>query len=499
MKSALTLTRATSFSIGKFSSHPKLHSFADSVIRKRNITIAPIPPEVEEALDPSKNLTVVIIGGRSQLGETTRRRFLAAGWNVVCTTQGRANRKFDERDFHLIGDVNLSEKSAWTTGYWNHLFQDITTKHGVIHTIVNCAGVAINNPKSNISMEDINTRPVKPMLEAAFEMKIPRYTFVSSQAAAFEEVRHPGSYSLSKYQAEEDIKTIVRDSGEKNTEVTIIRPDIIISADNPGHFGSPQTMSTLPVKITVGYDARNAGQTTLFPVSSFDVADAIVNISEHNVKTPEIINATGPEAITISALLDMFRKLQKKKFLVEFKLPTDAVSHVAGILPKGSFEPDHINLIKYYEQNAISKTGNNDDFKQLVALSRPGTNDEPLLTLSEIFDFTKRPAFGRAEIGQYCQELSENLTPQDALPLLKAITAGVLHSRIDFYPNRKHKSPEDGVDSKNALLYLLGALAAIGLAQELKKKEEKNRGIVGSNTEKLIAERSDSTKGNGRT
>jgi nucleoside-diphosphate-sugar epimerase len=408
--------------------------------------------------------TVVIIGGRSQVGETLRRRYLASGWNVVCTTQGTTSHKLDDRGFHMEGDVNLGDEKAWTQRYWEKLFKKINAQQGPIHTVVNCAGISIHDPKTGYRMDDVNRKPVAPMLEACIVLGIERYTFISTQAAKYPEARKPSSYSKSKYDAEQDMANVMTSHGNIATQTTILRPDLIISADNPGHFGSPQRMSTVPfIKLTVGHDPRKAGSTILQPAAAYDVADAVVNISEHNIHTPEPIDACGPEAHSIEDLMSFFKTRQHKHFVIGVKMPTAAIAPAASVRPWGAFEQDHLDLIEHHEKHQVGKVDTT-EFERIVALSRPHAGS-PLLTLNEAFDFTKRPVFGTHDLGLYSMSLFKQLKAQDMLSICKGVGIGLTQSRIDFNPNKKtaDRSTNDGI---NTGVLLVGALGT-GLAAQL--------------------------------
>jgi nucleoside-diphosphate-sugar epimerase len=430
----------------------------------------------------NKTKTVVIIGGRSQLGEALTRRFLASGgWNVVCTSQGKSNHKLDDSGFHLVGDINLGDEKAATKEYWEELFSKIESEQGHIHTVVNCAGISINDPNKGYKMDDVNRKPVAPMLEACIVLGIDRYTFISTQATKYPETRKPASYSKSKYDAEQDIARVMASKTGIKTQATILCPDLIISADNPGHFGSPQRMSTLPyIKLTIGQDPRKAGSTVLQPVVAYDVADAVVNISDYNIPTPMAIDACGPETRTIEDLMSFFKTKQLKTFLIGIKIPSAAVAASATIRPWGAFEPDHLDLIAHHEKHAVEKVDTT-EFERIVGLSRSDKKN-PLLTLEEAFDFTKRPVYGTHDLGLYTKSLLKQLKAQDVLSLCKGIGIGLAQSRIDFQPTKKtaQRGPNDGI---NASVLLVGAVG-IGLtASFYSQSKDKDKP---SNTETAV-------------
>ncbi len=456
-----------------------------------------LPLQVSRALStssaniiPDQRNSVVIIGGRSQVGETLRRRYLASGWNVICTTQGKANHKLNDKGFHLEGGVDIGDESAQTKEYWNNLLKKIESKHGPIHTVVNCAGIAINDPKASYSMDDINRKPVKPMLEACIDSGVKRFTFISTQAAKYSDTRTTRSYSKSKYDAEQDIIKVMQEAKiskkDINTEATIIRPDLIISADNPGHFGSPQRMSTLPFKVTVGYDPRKAGNTILQPVSAYDVADAVINISEHNIPTPEPIDACGPEIYTVGGLLQFFKERQNRPYLFGIKVPTDALKHAAISNPRGAFERDHLDLIEHHEKNITGKIDTK-EFERLVSFSREENKNTPLLTLDEIFNFTKRPVFGTHDLDIYSRTLLENIKTKDIMPLLAGAYIGLTQSRIDFNPNDKSQNNEanEGVNLGCVLLF---ALCAAIVTSRMRKKNSEIENPPGKHASRYINE-----------
>lgn len=432
--------------------------------------------------------TVVIIGGRSQLGKTVSEHCLASKMNVICTTQGSANKKLDERGYHWVGDVNLGKTEAHTKEYWITLLTELQKKHGKIHTLVNCAGISIDDTKAHFTMDDVNRKPVAPMLEACIELGISRFTYISSQAVKYAKATKEGSYSNTKERAEQDIVKVMKAYPGARTQTTIVRPDLIISADNPGHFGSPQRMSTIPfVKFTVGYDPRKAGNTLLQPVADHDVARAVVHISEYSIATPKPIDACGPEAITLEDLMSFFKKRQHKRFAIGWKIPSAAIFPAARIRPWGAFEEDHFALIKHHEEFPIGQIDTS-EFERIVAYNSDKNNSPTfngvLLTLDEIFDFTRRPVFGMHNLGLYSKFMFEQVTVKDLPSLFKGICIGLTQSRIDFFPHKKtaERRSNDGVNAGA----IFGSLVCTAFAASFFKNAKDKETIEPSSTKSAI-------------
>jgi nucleoside-diphosphate-sugar epimerase len=284
------------------------------------------PEEAIEKMPPSRKGTVVVLGGKSQLGKAVVKKFMSEGYNVVITTRGKKSSINEGARYHEIGGIDLENSETGKKQFWDEVFTDIESHQGKIKCVVNCAGEAL--AKSEESLSNINRRPVKPMLDAAVEKGIQQFTYISTKGAAVEESFEEGGYSLTKRQAELDILN-TKDTRDTNT--TIIRPDLLISANNPGHFGGPQIMSGSSIKFTAGSTAENAGNTLLKPVSTHDVAEAIFNITDKSLKTPEVVTASGPEEYSYSDLLNLFKdRYRDEKFVVGLQVPVDAVAFCSG-------------------------------------------------------------------------------------------------------------------------------------------------------------------------
>lgn len=403
--------------------------------------------------------TVVVVGGESQVGRAIVNRYIANGFNVVSTTQRASDHALDSRDYHLEGNVNVGHEKAHTVAYWKNLFEKIQSEHGAIHTVVNCAGISINDPVKGYTIDAVNRKPVAPMLEACITNGVKRFTYISSQAAKDEyaAARKPNSYAKSKYDAQSDIDCVMAAHPEATTQTTTFLADLVVSQDDPGHFGSPQRMSRSFVKMTV-----ETGNTIVQPVAAIDLADAVVNVSQNNISTPRPIDACGPNAISLADLMLVYKDIQHRRFGFGLQIPVAALRPAATIRPWGAFENGHFDFIDIQKEK-ITHERDTTEFKAIVGR-------ENLLTPEKTLALAKRPAFGTPDYFLYSEALLKRIKPKDVLPLAKGVAIALTQSRIDLSPHKK--TAEKRANEGFSLLSVWGTLFGLGVATHAYKKSQ---------------------------
>lgn len=430
---------------------------------------------------PSRKGTIVVIGGKSQLGSSVVKKFMTEGYNIVSTTRKPKSSINEGSRYHEVGGIDLENPETGNQEFWEEVFDDIEKHQGKIKAVVNCAGEALGQNED--SLYNINKRPVKPMLDAAVKKGIKQFTYISTKGAGVEESFEEGNYSKTKRDAELDILN-AGDTGDTNT--TIIRPDLLISGNNPGHFGGPQIMSSSPIKFMAGASAEKAGNTRLSPVSTHDVSDLIYNVVDQDKKTPEVLTASGPQEFSYSDLLNFFKNFRGDKFLVGLQVPADAVMPFAEAAPKGALEPNHIKLLKIMDEMEVDPAKQQAEEKSVEAFKE--ILGRPRVTIGEEMTSVSRPNLGDAQMLGYFASVLKNVDADNAQQMMAGFVAGATQSRIVFDANKSQdeRTEHDGINTGNLLLGIAAGAAAIGIYNKMRSKNKEGSEEKGKSSEPLI-------------
>ena len=430
---------------------------------------------------PSRKGTIVVIGGKSQLGSSVVKKFMTEGYNIVSTTRKPKSSINEGSRYHEVGGIDLENPETGNQEFWEEVFDDIEKHQGKIKAVVNCAGEALGQNED--SLYNINKRPVKPMLDAAVKKGIKQFTYISTKGAGVEESFEEGNYSKTKRDAELDILN-AGDTGDTNT--TIIRPDLLISGNNPGHFGGPQIMSSSPIKFMAGASAEKAGNTRLSPVSTHDVSDLIYNVVDQDKKTPEVLTASGPQEFSYSDLLNFFKNFRGDKFLVGLQVPADAVMPFAEAAPKGALEPNHIKLLKIMDEMEVDPAKQQAEEKSVEAFKE--ILGRPRVTIGEEMASVSRPNLGDAQMLGYFASVLKNVDADNAQQMMAGFVAGATQSRIVFDANKSQdeRTEHDGINTGNLLLGIAAGAAAIGIYNKMRSKNKEGSEEKGKSSEPLI-------------
>jgi NADH dehydrogenase len=145
--------------------------------------------------------------------------------------------------------------------------------------------------------ERVNRRGTEALLAACRAAGVARVLFVSSIAAAFDDVRGY-HYAIAKQQAE----AAVRASGLR---FLILRPTMILGPGSP-LLTSLEKLALLPIALLPGH-----GRARVQPVYVDDVAAAMVEAIRTDAFDGETIALGGPEALSIEALLRRVRQARR--------------------------------------------------------------------------------------------------------------------------------------------------------------------------------------------
>jgi NADH dehydrogenase len=166
----------------------------------------------------------------------------------------------------------------------------------------------------------VNRDGTKALLEAACRAGVRRFLFISSIAAAFQDVARY-YYAQSKRQAEE---LVVKSA----LEYTIVRPTILMGRGAPVIEGLSR-LAAAPVVPVFG-----DGRARVQPVSTGELATCLLTIVENGGFENRIVEIGGPETLSIEELLLKIRRIRYGKPPRVVHLPAGPITAALGILEK---------------------------------------------------------------------------------------------------------------------------------------------------------------------
>ena len=456
------------------------------------------PSNYKEVAEVAK--VAVVVGVKSNLGRDLVDRFQVDGsFRVVGTTQGVAKSP-NGNNYFEVGGVDFTDPITHDKDYWTKFFAAIEGKYGKVATVVNLVGVT--HAETPEKLEAINRNAVRPMFEGAAARGIPQFTQLSSIGAGIPTTGEEVTYISSRKGAEDDLLTAAE--GSKKPSLLILRSSLMVSCNNSGHMGGPQRMSGSRFKITAGIDPKKAGDVIVSPVASSDITRAILNAAKDPGMVSGIVIAEGPEAYSISNLLQKFSELRgDHSFWAEFNLPIEGLLPFVSVNPEYSLERDHLKMIAHIEKDPeISNLANYEKQKLFQSLV-----NSPLTTIQNEVDSVNRPVFGRHDLLGYTSRLWNKIDTKNSADL-KAMAGGVarlvLESRLAAvgpYANRYDHSQNDskhrkkaipnstGVNLGHLLLLAIASAAAGHISNRDRDRDENNENNEGYFS-KAVVERS---------
>lgn len=268
--------------------------------------------------------TVVLTGATGFVGKRLMQELLDDGYRVVATSS-RARISDDPRVTWV--EANFGKEETHTSEFWADIFRE----HKV-SGVINNAGVIEEMPERGATFDNVNFKPVKAIAEAAQETGVDRFIQISTMGAGLPEAGAYG-YPASKRKAEAYLET------QTDLNWTVVRPDIVYTAEDWGHEMSFDETTALPVIPIVG-----SGKQTLQPVHLDDLAK-ITRLLENPEVQGEILHAVGPEKVTVKDLAK-FLKEQRGETFRGIQVPYFAVSAFAEQYPVGPMNKDFIDMLR---------------------------------------------------------------------------------------------------------------------------------------------------------
>ncbi|HTK83577.1 MAG TPA: NAD-dependent epimerase/dehydratase family protein [Patescibacteria group bacterium] len=294
--------------------------------------------------DPGFHKRVLLVGTEGALSPAIIDALLAAGHDIVLSSskdgdawevaknwpEARVSRiKVDLRDPHTEDPV-----------FWSNLF---TVDR--IDAVINLAGIISEKPEQGLTFDAINYRAVPAMAQGCIDCGIDRYIYFSTLTAASWEAEEnarqtgkPLTYAGSKRKAELALAAVAdRLNSFSIRPVTTYDPQ---SAD----WGRPMTLpdlANLPVVPIWG-----SGKQEMQPVNIDDLAK-IARLIESDEQGARILNAVGPESLSLEAILRTLRLL--KSDFSGVHIPYDRALKLADNYPFGGINRAFIKVMEKRE------------------------------------------------------------------------------------------------------------------------------------------------------
>ena len=305
--------------------------------------------------DPSFHKRVLLIGGAGSLGLPVIESLLEQGHDLVLNHYSPADNfkanvaeiaeRYPNAEI-LFQRCDLRDPETWDSAYW----KDQMIQYDV-DAVINMAGIIEEKPDIGLTFENINYRPVKAMAQACVDVGIDRYIYFSTITARSEEAQQnatskqePLTYAGSKRKAEIALEEF---SGDLNW--ISVRPITVFNPKKPD-WGRPMTfphianLSFMPVLGT--------GNQALQPLYVEDLAK-VSRLVESNIKGGKILDAVGPEQISLREALDILRKPSDDSGAVSetvrINVTYDVAEFLAETYPYGAINPTFVKVMKNRE------------------------------------------------------------------------------------------------------------------------------------------------------
>lgn len=234
----------------------------------------------------------------------------------------------------------LTRKSIKSNKYikYDDLF-DVKAEHLVgCESFVHLAGVAHSVATDPETYTLYNTELVTHLAKEACKANIKRFIFISTIGVnglntdkqpfrPTDSVKPHNDYARSKYNAEQELQTIAKDTG---LEVVIIRPVLVYGKEAPGSFSLLLKMISKFGILPFGLVKNKRSF-----ISVQNLADFIVLCLKHEKAAGQIFLASDGKALSIRAFSNSIAK-GLNKTLWQFSVPVSLMKFVINLLGKSA-------------------------------------------------------------------------------------------------------------------------------------------------------------------
>lgn len=279
-------------------------------------------------------MNILLTGATGFIGSHILTKLLDAGYEVVAAIRYAANLPMEQDRLHHVScdferDISIT--------VWEPRLKDIDI-------VINAVGIITENRHQ--TFDNLHTQTPIALFHAAEKVGIKKVIQISALGAA-EDTN--SLYFKSKHAADRSLQNLSIGS-------VIIRPSIVI-----GKGGAStalfSAMAILPMTPLIG-----KGDQVIQPVSIDDLSEAVLRVITRWPKQSTIINAVGPDVITMKTLYTHFRHWLVAGKAQYIEIPKVFMHWVAGInqyLKFGPLTPETL---------AMLETGNTADSKAFASV-----------------------------------------------------------------------------------------------------------------------------------
>ena len=284
----------------------------------------------------TKKKVVVISGATGEVGKAITKESTKRNHTVIACSRNPGNKQSTE----LVTHQRTTEDQTTSPQSWLHILEPVADKADEV-LFVNTIGGAV--PPKGKTLSDINRAPVIAAAKASEYLakcnphKKVAFVHISTLAASVKRNTHP--YSSIKEEVDQELMALCR-----YVSICVLRPGIIFNSIKPdgridmGHDYSPDQLAMLPFQPVFG-----SGLQMTQPVHAEDLATATVNAS--NLQSTGIINAVGPDKLSMVDMIRIFRDL-KGKPTRPITIPYTLAHLLANYAPKGRFAPYSVSMFE---------------------------------------------------------------------------------------------------------------------------------------------------------
>jgi len=219
----------------------------------------------------------------------------------------------NKNHFHIS---NICKDTIWK--------EPLKCTEKVIHTAARVHVMKENSKDSLKEFESINLQGTLNLAKQSIEAGVKRFVFLSSIKVNGEETRKgqpflyndaafpQGSYALSKYKAEQELKELCRDT---SMDLVIVRPPLVYGPGVKGNFALMMKLVSLNLPLPL------KGITNLRSlVSIYNLTDFLILCTQFETNINDILLISDDEDISTTELLRKLTFIKGKKDLL-FELP----------------------------------------------------------------------------------------------------------------------------------------------------------------------------------
>jgi len=185
-----------------------------------------------------------------------------------------------------------------------------------VDTVVHLA--ALTGKASRAAHRAVNLEATERLLEAAKRAGVARFLFVSSIAAGYPDRSHY-HYANAKAAAEAAV------TAARGIETVVVRPTMIFGPGSPV-LANLARLARLPLPVTFGRDRA------VQPIHVDDLVDFLVALLERERWGNRIIEAGGPDVVTMDRLQDRLREVAGLPSRPRVRIPIKPVRALLALL-----------------------------------------------------------------------------------------------------------------------------------------------------------------------